>query len=135
MAKLVSKYQGEDIKINFKYRDKNTKQLINIDNIDELVVVLYSAGGDKIKQFLVANLTGSFTSSLSGSYASMSRVTEYEYYGWIESGETTNIQPGIVKSETKFIQYYPELSQSKLDTVAVADVFELVKTKFVKYVE
>lgn len=135
MAKLIQKYQGEDIKINFKYRDKATKALIDIDSIDELVVLLYTSDGAQIKGFYKTNLTGSYTSSLdTGSLSLLTRIDNYQYYGWIQSGETKNAQPGTIKSETKFLQYYPELSQSKLDNIAKSDIFELVKANNIKNV-
>ena len=132
MAKLVTKFQGEDIKINFKYRDKSLNSLINIDTIDDVIILLYSSDGEIAKQFRKTASTGSFA-ELTGSYTQLTRVDPYQYYGWIESAESANIPAGIIKSETKFLTANGELDQFTQDTIAVSDIFELREVKAIKY--
>lgn len=98
---------GEDILIEISLTDDDDNQ-ISIDDLLELYVFIVSDTDESILK--------KFNKAGAGEYTALIKDTEYQYHGWIESGESKNLH-GKYRLEVMIQETEAELSDSKRETI------------------
>lgn len=86
----VNKYQGEDIAFSVKiYKDINKTELVNLNDVSEIVIYIYTDGCKK----------AIFSKTSRAGYSQLRKASENEYYGIIDSSISKLMSPGTITLE------------------------------------
>lgn len=104
----INKYQGEDIAFSVKiYKDGSKTELINLDDISEIVIYIYTDGCKKAM----------FSKKERSGYAMLLKADENEYYGIVDSLITKLMAPGSI---------IMEINIAEADTGLVSDNWNFI---------
>lgn len=118
MDKLI-KYQGEDFAFDLElFSDEAKTEAINIDEVAEVILVIYTDGCKAIK----------FSKTEKDGYRSLMRETEFKYSGIVESRDTKILAVGTINMEVKVAFETSATENNKWNIVGSASLGTLKKS-------
>lgn len=118
MDKLI-KYQGEDFAFDLElFSDEAKTEAINIDEVAEVILVIYTDGCKAIK----------FSKTEKDGYRSLMRETEFKYSGIVESRDTKILAIGTINMEVKVAFETSATENNKWNIVGSASLGTLKKS-------
>lgn len=112
-------YQGDDIPVQIElFEDENQTIQINIDNLTDLVVYVYTDGTHIAK----------ISKTPRAGYIQLRRIDEKKYSCMIDSLNTKLMNPGIVVVEINTITSEDQLADFKLNKIGLSPIGYLNKT-------
>ena len=116
---LLTYYQGDDIPFQIElFEDDEQKVPVNIDNLTDLIVYVYTDGTHVIKLAKVAK-TG---------YTTLSRNTAYIYTCLIDSEQTKLMSPGPLKIEINNVNTASGVLNNRLNKIGAGHIGYLNKS-------
>lgn len=104
----MEKYQGEDIAFSIKVWNDNSKtELVNLDNVSEIIVYVYTDG---CKKAMLSKTTKS-------GYSKLLKVSSTEYSGIIDSSITKLMSPGTLRIEINIAENEASVSDGKWNLI------------------
>lgn len=105
----MNRYQGEDIPFSIKiWKDNKKTEAINIDNLAEVVIYIYTDGCKK----------AAFSKTIKDGYVQLGRNNEYEYFGIIDSSCSSLMSPGSM---------FMEINIAEDDTIVKKGIWNFIK--------
>ncbi len=87
MNDILFKYQGDEIAFSVKvYTDTSKTTLLNLDDVDEITVYIYTDGCKKAL----------FSKTERDGYVTLGRSSSFEYTGILDSSITKLMAPGVL---------------------------------------
>lgn len=115
----VNKYQGEDIAFSVKiYKDINKTELVNLDDVSEIVIYIYTDGCKKAM----------FSKTAKEGYIQLNRTTSTEYAGIVDSSLSKLIAPGALFLEINIAESETDISDGKWNIIQRAPIGTLRKS-------